>query len=347
MKTLVTGANGLIGANLVRGLLTDGHSVRALVRPTSDRRSLDGLDVECVTGDVLDRESVETTARGCEIVFHTAAVFAYWGHTAETLENVAVGGTRTVLEAAARAGVQRVVLTSSSVVLGSSTQTTLRDETDTLSEAVEPPYCHAKAAQEREAFTLASQLGLELVAVCPTITVGPHDTRLGPSNAVIVNYLSDPFRTTWPGGCNVVSVQDVARGHILAAQKGRAGERYVLGGENWEWSLIHRTISELCGVPGPLVYGNHTSVYLAAAAQEWAARWTGRPPAATRAQARMAGRFYWYTSDKARALGYAPRPARQALAEAIAWLAGSPHVSRALRSTLRLSREVHDARRNI
>lgn len=344
MKALVTGANGLIGANLVRALLAAGHGARAFVRATSDLRSLAGLDVETVYGDVLEPETVVAAAEGCDVLFHAATVFAYWGHTSDELENVAVNGALNVVEAAKRAGVRRLVLTSSSVVLGSSTRPETRDESSEMREKDAPPYVISKVDQERAAFARAAELGLELVAVCPTMSVGAHDYRLSPSNAVITTYLKDPFKLTYPGGCNIVSASDVARGHVLVAEQGTAGERYLLGSENLEWPDIHRTVSELCGVPGPFFFANHTGSYLAAIANEAVSLVTRKPPPTTRAQAKMVGRYYWYRHDKAAALGFAPRPARRALAEAISWLTTSPHVSRELRSTLKLSREVYDAR---
>jgi len=344
MKALVTGANGLIGANLVRELLTQGYAVRAFVRRTSDLSSLSGLPVEIAYGDVLQADTLLPAVEGCELVFHAAAVFAYWGVSASDLETTAVQGTLHVLDACRSARVRRVVLTSSSVVFGSSTRPVLGDENSELREADAPAYVRAKLAQERAAFRRAAELGTELVAVCPTIAVGPHDVHLSPSNSIIVTYLSDPFKLTYPGGCNIVSARDVARGHILAARLGRTGERYLLGSENLEWSSIQRTISELCGVPGPFFNTNHTGSYLAATAAELTAWLTRRPPLTTRTQARMVGRYYWYRHQRAAALGYAPMPARQALAEAISWLVASPHVSQQLRVSLQLSREIYAAR---
>lgn len=343
MKALVTGANGLIGANLVRELLQAGYSVRAMVRPTSDLRSLNGVTVETVHGDLFDPPSLQRAAQGCDLLFHTAAVFAYWGYDEQALHRIIVEGTRNVLQAAAMGGIGRIVLTSSSVVLGSSLKTLPRDEQYQIHDQEAPPYFLAKALQEQTAMDQAKDLGLDLVAVCPTITVGPHDYHLVPSNAVIVRYLEDPLKATYPGGCNIVHVGDVARGHRLAAESGQPGERYVLGSENWEWSLIHRTIAELCGVVPPRMMTNHTSAYLAASAMELMAKVTRKPPASTRVQARTVGRFYWYSHAKAAALGYSPRPARQALAEAIAWLVTSPHISPRLRQRLRLGREVREA----
>jgi dihydroflavonol-4-reductase len=348
MKVAVTGANGLIGANLIRALLLAGYRVVAVVRPSSDVTSLARLPIEFALGDVLDGQGLSDAFSGSAMVFHTAAYFAYRGHSATALETTAVVGTRNVLDAAWRAGVRRVVLTSSSVVLGSSLTTTVRNETVEFDDtADEPVYVHAKVQQERSAFLRAAELGIELVAVCPTMSVGPYGTTLGPSNAIVVTYLSDPFRITYPGGCNIVAVGDVARGHILAAQAGMPGERYVLGAENLEWTQIHATIAELAGVPSPLVSANHTACYVAALTEELFA-WLGqRIPSTSRTQAKMVGRYYWYSHAKSAALGYAPRPARRALAEAIAWLAASKHISREVRANLLLSREVYEARRTL
>lgn len=343
LRVLVTGANGLVGCHVVRELLAAGYQVRAMVRPTSDLRSLAGVEVEQVEGDLFEPSSLEAAAQGCDWLFHTAAVFAYWGYSPQQLNDIIVSGTENVVEAAHRARVKRLIVTTSSVVMGSSTKTRLRHEDYDLHDSDAPPYFWAKALQERTAMARSQALGLDCITVCPTITIGPHDYRLVPSNAIIVNYLKDPTRTTYPGGCNIVSVQDVAQGHRLAAERGSPGERYVLGAENWEWSLIHRTIAELCGLPAPRVMANHTSAYLAATAMEVMARLTGKPPASTRVQARTVGRFYWYSHDKIAALGYSPRPARQALAEAIAWLVTSPHIGPRLRRQLKLSREVVNA----
>jgi len=347
MKALVTGANGLIGANLIRDLLFTGHQVRALVRPTSNLRSLDGLDIEKVFGDVLHLDSLDEAAQGCDVIFHSAAMFSYWGMNAEQLENLAVDGTRNVINAAHTSGVPRLVLTSSSVVMGSSHRPLVLNEEHHLDDNDTAPYVIAKVLQEQNAFEYAADLGIELVAVCPTMSVGPHGYRLGPSNGLIVSYLNDLSRATFPGGCNIVSVNDVARGHIIAAEKGEPGERYVLGSENLKWSAIHQMISELCGIDGPYWQANHTVSYLASAMSEIAAKFTGKTPLTTRTQARMVGRYYWYDHAKIAALGYQPQSARSALAEAISWLVTSPHISRQVRMSLRISREVYQARKGL
>ncbi|MBL3591291.1 MAG: NAD-dependent epimerase/dehydratase family protein [gamma proteobacterium endosymbiont of Lamellibrachia anaximandri] len=345
MKALITGANGLIGANLARELLKTGHAVRAMVRPTSDLSSLHSLPVETVNGDVLASDTLAVAMQGCDTVFHTAATFTYWGWSEQQLETLAVDGSLNVINAAQQAGVGRVVLTSSSIVLGSSHRPLVRDESFRLDEADAPPYFLAKERQEQSAFERAAEQGVELVAVCPTMSLGPHGYRLGPSNGIVVSYLSDNFRSTFPGGCNIVSVSDVAKGHILAAEKGQPGTRYLAGSENLEWSKIHQIISELCGLSGPHWKANHATSFLAAAASEIISSLTGKPPLTTRTQAKMVGRYYWYDHKKLAQLGYHPKSARRALAEAISWLATSPHISRHTRTTLTLSREVYEARR--
>ncbi len=350
MKAVVTGSNGLIGANLVRELIRDGWHVAAMVRRQSRLDTLKGLPVDLVTGDVL-QPAIELAPlmKGADVVFHAAAHFAYAGHTADELERTAVEGTRNVLEAAAASHVQRVVLTSTSVVFGSSKTDQVRDENARLDWRnddgfVEPPYVISKVKQDLTARELAASLGIEIVFVCPTMSVGPISTSLGPSNGMILAYLSDPWRLTYPGGCNIVSTKDVAIGHLLAAVQGIPGEHYVLGGENLTWIEVHTLIAELCGVERPKSRINHTLAFSAAIAEELAAFLQQRTPLATRQQARMIGRYYWYSNAKAAAIGFRPTSARNALARACAWLAESEHVSRDLRATMLLSREVYDAR---
>lgn len=344
MKALVTGATGLVGGHIVRELLARGHTVRALVRPSSDRRWLRNLEVQYATGDVLQPETLIPAAAGCEVVFHAAAIFAYWGHDAATLDEIACTGTRNMLVAARQAGVSRVVLTSSSVVIGADEAAEVCDETSEA--AVDPrlAYAVAKSRQESTAFATAAELGLPLIAVLPTLCVGPFDQRLSESNAILVNYLKDPYRTTWLGGGNLVAAADVARGHILAAEHGRPGRRYLLGSENLTWRTAHRLVAELCGLPGPLVEANHTASLVAGAACEMIGLLTGKRPPTTRAQARMVGRYYWYSHERARAeLGYRPRPARAALADALGWLIHSEHVPAAVYQKLRPGPEVLSA----
>jgi dihydroflavonol-4-reductase len=345
MKALVTGANGLIGANLLRELLRAGHEVTALVRGSSELSAISRLPVRRLVGDVLDPASLDEAAAGQDVVFHTAVAFSYWGHEPRDMARTAIEGSLNLLGAAARAGVRRVVMTSSSVTLGAGASPEVRDEAfQADDDPQESAYVLAKIAQEAAALDSARRLGVEIVFACPTMSVGPFGAALGPSNMVVTSYLADPLRLTWAGGCNIAAVQDVAAGHLLLAEAGVAGERYVLGGENLSWPEIHGLVADLAGVPPPRAQASAVTCYALAVAEETRARLTGRPPLATRAQARMVGRYYWYSHARAAALGYDPRPARQALAEAVAFLAASPHVSRESRVEMRLRREVHAAR---
>jgi dihydroflavonol-4-reductase len=320
MKVLVTGATGIVGSNLVRALIADDYHVRTLVRSSSDLRSLEGLPVETCIGDVLDPTSLRVAARGCSLVFHAAASFSYWGQSPDEQMDVAVRGTSNVLSEASKARVQRVVLTSSSVVLGSTATPQVMDESITLGERESSSYAQSKVAQERTAFETGARLGLDVIAVCPTLAMGAFDFRLSASNANIANYLNDPFRSTFLGGCNIVAASDVAAGQIIAAERGVAGCRYVLGSENLTWKAVHALTSELTGTFGPSLVLNHTSSYLAAAAMEAAAQLTGARPLATRDEAKMSARFYWYSHERISDLGYTPVAARAAIAEAVAWL---------------------------
>jgi dihydroflavonol-4-reductase len=345
MKALVTGANGLVGANLIRELLREGAKVTGLVRASSQMDGIAGLPIELAFGDVLDPLSLGAAVTGQDVVFHTAVPFSYWGHELAAMTRTATEGSGNLLAAAAAAGVRRVVMTSSSVTLGASYAPEVRaEDSNADDDPDEPAYVLAKIAQEREALDAARRLGVDIVFACPTMSVGAFGASLGPSNGLVTSYLADRLRLTWGGGCNIASVQDVAAGHVLLARRGEPGARYVLGGENLAWRDIHRMIADLAGVPRPRAVASAVTCYGLAVAEETRARLTGKPPLATRAQARMVGRYYWYSHARAGALGYRPRPARLALAEAIAWLSSGPHVSRESRTAMRLGREVHAAR---
>jgi dihydroflavonol-4-reductase len=346
MKALVTGAAGLIGAHLVRALFNRGWQVRALVRGTSRRDSLTDLPVEFVVADVLVAgRDLDMACAGCDLVFHSAAHFAYSGVDAATLHTTAVTGTENILGACARTGAPRVVVTSSSVVFDHRDAPTSIDERASLiSGNGEPPYVAAKSAQHRRAMELGAVLKLDVRLACPTMTLGPTAGRLGPSNGLVVAYLADPFGCTFPGGCNLVAAHDVANGHVLIAEHGAPGESYLLGSENLTWLQIHSTIAELAGVAPPRLELNQTLSFLAATAEELRATFGGRAPLSTREQAAMVGRYFWYSHHKAAAFGYAPAPARAALIETISWLAASPHVSREVRAGMHLATDIYQFR---
>jgi len=343
MRAAVTGANGLLGAHVVRALQETGHRPVAVVRERADLRGLTGVDAPLARADTRSRDELVRAFDGAELVVHCAAVYSY-SEDASRLERANVDGTRRVMEAASEAGVRRVVLTSSSVTCGSSAGPQQQDESGAIENEWVPNYFRTKERQEQVAADVAQTRGLELVVACPTVVLGGPDWRLVPSNAVLVRYLLDPTRTTFPGGCNAAAVGDVARGHVVLAEHGGPGERYLLGGEDLGWRTLHALVSDLTGISGPHLTGSRTSAWLAASVAEGVARMTGKPPLVTREEARTVGRWYWYSSAKAAELGYTARSARAAVAGALAWLVTSPHVPRLVRENLTLAQEVYDQR---
>lgn len=349
MTTLLTGATGLIGSHIVHRLIDRGVPVRVLVRNESQKAKFAGLPVEVAVGDVAeDQAAMVEACDGCASVIHTAAHFAYSGLPASQIHNVAVNGTENVLRACAAAGVKRVVVTSSSVVFGySESQRHLRSEQSDIRFADgDPPYMNAKVVQHNRALEISAQLGLQTILACPTMTLGPTTSTLGPSNAIVAAYLADPFRCTYGGGCNIVSASDIAAGHILLAERGVPGRSYILGAENLTWNAIHTMISELAGISGPRFEINYTGSYLAAAGEELRAWFSGRPALSSRDQAAMIGRYYWYSHELASDLGYDPVSARDALVETISWMVASQFVSRETRMGLQLSPDIYRYRRS-
>jgi dihydroflavonol-4-reductase len=318
---LVTGANGHLGANLVRELLGRGQRVRGLVREGADLRGLAGLDVELVRGDVLDVDSVDRAVAGCEVVYHCAAVYKTWARTRDEIVRPAVDGTRHVLAAARRHAVRRVVLTSSAAAVGANRSPDLapRDEThwnDDYGDA----YYEAKTESERLAHALARELGVDLVAVNPTMIVGPHDWRTTPSNGLVRDLLTGRVPIT-PGGLCWVGVADVARAHVLAAEEGRGGERYLACGVNRTNEQLAADLRALTGYGATLKLPGW-AVLAAAEVSEAVAQLTGgRPLVAREITREVVHRYAWHTHDKAtRELGWTPAPIDVALAETVRWL---------------------------
>lgn len=343
MRALVTGATGLIGSHIAKALINGTHKVRALVRQGSTREALAELPVSYAIADVLDPNAdLDAACAGCDVVFHTATHFAYTGFSPAVLHDTAVRGTEVVLNACARAGVPRVVVTSSSVVFGYRNRAVdINEDAGLASDDGESPYVRAKIAQHRRSLELGRRLKLDVRFACPAMTLGPTSARLGPSNGLVAAYLADPFACTFPGGCNLVTARDVALGHLLIAERGVAGQGYLLGSRNMTWQQIHALIAELAGVASPRVTLNHSLAYLAAATDELRAAISGRPALSTREQAAMVGRYYWYSHAKAASLGYKPASARDALIETISWLAASPHITRETRINMHLSHDIY------
>ena len=322
MTTLVTGASGFIGSAVVRRLLARGEAVRALVRPRSDRRNLEGLELEVVTGDLTEPRSLRQAVAGCAALYHVAADYRLWVPRPKAIYETNVGGTRELMRAAAEAGVRRIVYTSSTATLGHAGDGTPADEATpaTLGDMI-GHYKRSKYLAEAEVRRMAADEGLPVVIVNPSTPVGPRDIKPTPTGRMIVEAAAGKIPAYVDTGLNIVHVDDVAAGHLLASQRGAIGERYVLGSENLTLREILGEIAALCGRPPPRIRLPAGAVLpVAIAAEAWARLSGGREPIITVDGVRMSRRPMYFSADKAkRALAYAPRPAKEALGEAVEW----------------------------
>jgi dihydroflavonol-4-reductase len=320
MKVFVTGATGFIGASLVRELLGEGCSIRALVRPGSDRRNLAGLDLELWDGDLRDRSSLERGLAGCDTLYHAAADYRLWTRRPADMYETNVGGTRNILEAALRQGVSRVVYTSSVGTLGNPGNGEPGSETTpvTLADMV-GHYKKSKFLAEREAEGFLTR-GLPLVIVNPSTPVGALDVKPTPTGKIIVDFLNRRMPAYLDTGLNIIDVADCARGHILAARHGRIGEKYILGNENLTLRDIFAMLAEITGAPAPKMRLPYTPILIAAYLNEAISRATGREPLIPLAGVQMARKFMYFDSSKAvRELGLPQSPVRDALCKAVEW----------------------------
>jgi len=326
MKCFLTGASGFIGANLARVLAEAGHETRALLRPGADLRGLKGVPCEPVSGDLGDRQALARGLRGCDWCFHVAASYHLWLPDYAPMFAANVEGTRQVLEAAAAAGCARIVYTSTVGCIGlprpQDGKIIPTDEETPVSEAqMSNPYKLSKWRAEQLARELAAK-GLPIVIVNPSAPVGPHDVKPTPTGQVIVDYLNRRMPAYLDTGLNWVHVRDVARGHLLAAEKGRVGQRYILGNAHGNWTMKEAlaVLEEITGVPAPRLRIPHFVALIAAHVDEALARFTGKPPKAPLAGVRMAKYKMFFNPAKAiRELGLPQTPPRQALAEAVEW----------------------------
>lgn len=333
MKCFVTGASGFIGANLVHELVARGHSVKALVRASSDLRGLRDAEYERVQGELNEPEALERAMRGCDWCFHAAASYHLWLPDYRPMYASNVEGTRNVLRAAGAAGCQRIVYTSTVGCIGLPKTQNGRlvpsDEQSPVNELqMSNPYKRSKWQAEQVALELASK-GLPIVIVNPSAPVGRRDVKPTPTGQVIVDFLNRAMPAYLDTGLNYVHVRDVAVGHIAAAQKGRLGERYILGNLEGNWTLKQSfaVLEELTGVPAPKVRIPLFVAHVAAHVDELISRFSGKPPKAPLAGVRMAKYKMFFSPAKAvRELGLPQTPPKQALADAVAWFRENGYV---------------------
>jgi dihydroflavonol-4-reductase len=314
--SLVTGASGFLGWHVARVLLERGRRVRALIRPGS---RVEGLDVETVTGDLRDAASLDRAVAGCGLVFHVAADYRLWAKDPGDLYRSNVDGTRNLLQAAQRAGVERVVYTSTVGCIGVPHDGIGNESSPVSLEDMAGDYKRSKFLAEQVALEFARG-GLPVVIVNPTAPIGDHDVKPTPTGKIVLDFLNGDMPAFIDTGLNVVDVRDTAEGHLLACEKGRIGERYILGSENLTLAQILQKLAAITGRKAPTTKLPYAVAYCAGACSTAWAGVTGRPPRVPLDAVRMARKKMWVTHQKAvRELGFQPGPAEQALARAVNW----------------------------
>jgi dihydroflavonol-4-reductase len=321
MRALVTGATGFVGSAVARRLIQQGWEVRALARKGSDRRNLRDLAVEVVEGDLGEESSLGLALEGCEALFHVAADYRLGAPDPRPLYRTNVEGTRSILKAAMNAKVARVVYTSSVATVG------IPPDGSPGNEATPVGLSHMIGHYKRSKF-LAEQVareaaaaGMHVVIVNPSTPIGPGDVKPTPTGQMVLDAAAGRMPAYLDTGLNIVHVDDVAAGHLLAYHHGRSGERYILGGEDMTLREILVEIAQLTGRKPPSIRLPTAVVFPIACVAEVAARITGRPGRITLEGVRMARKRMFFSSEKAeRELGYRWRPPVEALRDAIAWL---------------------------
>jgi dihydroflavonol-4-reductase len=315
--TLITGATGFVGWHVARKLLERGYRVRALARDPAKLRELEG--VEAVRGDLRDAGSLERAVEGCGVVYHVAADYRLWTREPEEMFRSNVEGTRGVLDAARRAGVDRVVYTSTVGCVGVPKDDLGDERTPVNLEDMTGPYKRSKFLAERVALEFAEG-GFQVVIVNPTAPVGDHDIKPTPTGRMVVDFVRGAMPGFIDTGLNLVDVRDVAEGHILACEQGRPGERYILGSENLTLRQIFSSLAETIGKPAPRLRVPYPVAYAAGMVSTAWASVTGKEPLAPLDGVRMARKKMWVRHDKAeRELGYSPGSAAVALRRAVEW----------------------------
>jgi dihydroflavonol-4-reductase len=320
---LVTGATGFLGYHLVKQLNERGIRPRALVRRPGRRPVLDRLDVEVVPGDIEDAASLPPALAGVQIFFHLAGLVSTLGADRARLRRVNVEGTRHVLATAHAAGVKRVVVTSSVAAVGTNRiPEPLDEEADWDLHGLDYPYAATKRAAEAEALEWAAR-GLPVVVVNPSIVLGPEDFAPTSGGQHLKELIERRIPGFLPMGVSYVDVRDVAAGQLLAAEKGRPGQRYILSAHNLTLEEFYRQACAIAGVPPPRWRVPLPLAYAGACVFEGMSALTGRPPRATRDVLRVAHRFSWFDARRARQeLGWTPRPLQETLEDAIRWFRG-------------------------
>jgi len=327
LKAFVTGATGFLGSHVARVLIEQGAVLRALVRPTSNLRNLEGLYVDLVSGDLRDPSSLERGMAGCDTVFHVAADYRLWVRDPNEMYRSNVDGTRAILEAARKIGVKRVVHTSSVATIGFTANGHPADEDSPVSLAdMIGHYKRSKFRAEQLALE-AGRSGMHVVTVNPTTPVGEQDVKPTPTGRIVIDFLKRKFPAYVETGLNLVDVRECARGHVLAWERGKTGERYILGGENLTLKQILDRLGKITGLPSPTVKLPYIFAFAAGIVGEARGRIFKSEPRATVDTVRMGKKKMFASSDKSeRELGWKIVAVEDALRRAVEWFRANGYV---------------------
>ena len=320
--SFVTGATGFVGAAVARSLEAKGHRLRLLSRSSNDRRNLEGLtNYEIVEGDLARPETYLKGIEGCDYLFHVAADYRIWVPDEAAMNRINVDGTGALMRAAQKAQVKKIVYTSSVATLGNPGDGTPGNEDVPVSlQDMVGVYKRSKFLAEELVLKLVREQALPAVIVNPSTPIGPRDIKPTPTGRIIIEAAAGKMPAYVDTGLNIAHVDDVAQGHWLALEKGKIGEKYVLGGENLDFGAILAIIARLTGRKAPTIKIPRLPLFPLAYAAELVARFTKKEPFITVDGLKMAKKKMFFSSEKAiRELGYTPRPAEKAIADAIDW----------------------------
>ena len=322
MTTLVTGATGFIGSAVVRRLIDTGHKVRIMARSSSNLSNVADMPVEVVRGDLTEPLSVKKAMTGCEFLFHVAADYRLWVPDPEAMYRNNVQGTRNIMFEALRNGVRRVVYTSSVATLKlSSNGDSCNEASNGCINDMIGHYKRSKFMAEVLVERLVQECDLPAVIVSPSTPVGPRDIKPTATGRIILDAISGRMPAYVNTGLNLVHVNDVAKGHILALERGQIGERYILGGHNMTLKEILDELAAIAGHMPPRIRIPHSvAAAMACVSETWSKLAGGGEPRVTLDSVKMAGKYMFFSSGKARqVLGYRPRPVREGLVDAVDW----------------------------
>jgi dihydroflavonol-4-reductase len=328
MTTLVTGATGFLGSHVTRQLVARGEDVRVLLRPSSTNRAIADLSLEYVTGDLRDPASLDRAMKGAKRVFHVAADYRFWAKRKQDIYDSNVGGTKNLLEAARRAGVELLIYTSTVATVAVDRPQHPNEFTDAKLEEMVGHYKRSKWMAEQEVRN-AAKTGLPVVIVMPTTPVGPWDWKPTPTGKIILDFLNGKMPGYVETGLNFVGVEECAAGHLLAAEKGKVGERYLLGGENLTLKGLLDILSKITGLPAPRMKIPHGLALGVAYANTIFSRLIGREPGIPVEGVKIARHMMFVDCSRAqRELGFKPGPVSAALERAVRWYEANGYIAK-------------------